>query len=31
LVFKTSHVYPVEFANANIQQGIKLKHYSSDS
>ena len=28
-VSKTSHVYPVEFANANIQQGLKLEHYSS--
>jgi len=31
LVFKTSHVYPVEFANVNIQQGLKLEHYSSDT
>jgi len=30
-VFKTSHVYPVEFANANIQQGLKLEHYESDT
>ena len=28
--FNTSYVYPVEFANANIQQGLKLEHYSSD-
>ena len=29
-IFKTSYVYPVEFANANIQQGLKLEHYESD-
>ena len=29
-IFKTSYVYPVEFANANIQQGLKLEHYKSD-
>ena len=30
-VFKTLYVYPVEFANANIQQVLKLEHYESDT